>query len=416
MTVRRPEPDAAAIPAITSFAGCLHALRQPDLRQSLYDKAALMMSRVVVNLHGQEHRDRRGVEAVMFRRDVFLAYERNVLPLTLDETIAPFLARGKGDLVELGYRVMMNLTVDFTGIDRPLRTPEETGELLALLMDFSLAPALGQSRADDVEPKRVRIRQAMADFNTRFLKPSIARRRSLIDEMQAGRLRREDLPNDVLTALLLGQDKLAMSEEDWVQEGIFYVLAGAHTTIHSLTHAVHELLQWLQQHPEDRALVNDDPFFVQQCVFESLRLHPSSPVARRRALCPVALEEGVSLESGEEVAISLRAANRDRERFGADADRYNPHRKVKPGNFQYGLSMGHGVHACLGRHLAIGVDPKPGADPAEHQYGVVPLIVSALLRLGVQADRTDPPEQDGTVTRITWARYPFVFAPGTGSA
>ena len=74
---------------LSSFVGCVHALRQPDLRQSLYDQAGLMMSRVLVNLHGQEHRDRRSIESVMFRREIFLAYERNVLPQTLAETIAP---------------------------------------------------------------------------------------------------------------------------------------------------------------------------------------------------------------------------------------------------------------------------------------------------------------------------------------
>jgi len=38
---------------------------------------------------------------------------------------------------------MMNLTVYFTGIDRTERSAEETAELLRLLKEFSLAPALG---------------------------------------------------------------------------------------------------------------------------------------------------------------------------------------------------------------------------------------------------------------------------------
>ena len=397
---------------LSSFAGCVHALRQPDLRQSLYDEAGLMMSRVLVNLHGQEHRDRRSIESVMFRREIFLAYERHVLPQTLAETIAPALAAGKTDLVDLGYRVMMNLTVDFTGIDRPLRTVEETGELLRLLKEFSLAPALGQALGgEDVAPRKARIAKAMEQFDENFLQPSLARRRALIGEVEAGTRERDTLPNDVLMTLLQGQDKLQMTPLEWVQEGIFYVLAGAHTTIHSLTHGVHETMTWLEANPEDRDRVRSDPFFIQQCVYESLRLHPSSPVAKRRALCPMTLEEGIVLEEGDEVAVSLRSANRDVERFGADAGRFNPHRTVKQGNFRYGLSMGHGVHACIGRHLAIGVDPKPDTDPAEHQYGVVPLIVAALLKLGIAPDPDDVAEKDETITRITWARYPVLFDP-----
>jgi cytochrome P450 len=395
---------------VTDYAGCIHALRQPDLRQSLYDEAALMMSRVVVNLHGQEHRERRGAEASMFRRDIFLAYERDVLPRTLSETIAPALAEGRADLVDLGYRIMMNLTVDFTGIDRPERSLEETGELLRLLRAFSLAPALGQSVAGDVEDKKAAIRAAMRDFDARFLGSSIARRRGLIAQAESGEIDREALPNDVLTALLLHEDKLRLTQEEWVQEGIFYVLAGAHTTIHSLTHAMHELLTWLDAHPDERWRVEDDPFFVQRCVNESLRLHPSSPVAKRRALGEVRLADGTVLKPGEEVAINLRAANRDPAVFGPDAGRYDPFREVPAGHFRYGLSMGHGVHACLGRQLAIGVDPKPGADPATHQYGVVPLIVAALLRHGVRPDPQQPSHKDETITRITWASYPVVFA------
>nr|WP_047165928.1 cytochrome P450 [Sphingomonas sp. Y57] len=396
---------------VQSFGGCVHALRQADLRQSLYDEAALMMERAVVNLHGAEHRARRSVEAVMFRKDIFLHYEKNVLPQTLAETLAPFLAEGRGDLVEIGYRIMMNLTIDFTGVDRPLRSAEETGELLRLMKEFSLAPALGQSRDQaDVAEKKRRIALAMEEFRTRFLDPSLARRQALIDRCKAGEIDRAELPKDVLTALLLGRDELRMSDAEFVQEGIFFVLAGAHTTIHSLTHAVHEIWNWLIAHPEDVERVRSDPYFIQQCVYESLRLHPSSPVARRRALCPVTLNDGKIVEAGQEVAVNLRTANHDTELFGDDANRFNPHRAVRS-NFRYGLSMGDGVHACLGRHLAIGVDPKPGSDPDKHQYGVVPLIVAGLLRHGLQPDPSDPPEKDETITRITWARYPIIFRP-----
>lgn len=396
---------------VQSFGGCVHALRQADLRQSLYDEAALMMGRAVVNLHGAEHRARRGVEAVMFRKDIFLHYEKNVLPQTLAETLAPFLAEGRGDLVEIGYRIMMNLTIDFTGVDRPLRSAEETGELLRLLKEFSLAPALGQARDPaDVADKKRRIALAMEEFRTRFLDPSLARRQALIDRCKAGEIDRGELPKDVLTALLLGRDELGMSDAEFVQEGIFFVLAGAHTTIHSLTHAVHEIWNWLTTHPEDVERIRSDPYFIQQCVYESLRLHPSSPVARRRALCPVTLKDGEIVEAGQEVAVNLRTANHDVELFGDDANRFNPHRTVRS-NFRYGLSMGDGVHACLGRHLAIGVDPKPGSDPDKHQYGVVPLIVAGLLRQGLRPDPDDAPEKDETTTRITWARYPIIFKP-----
>ena len=396
---------------VTSYDECVHALKQPDLRQSLYDAAALMMSDVLVNLHGKEHRARRLVEGTIFRKDVFLHYEKNFLPRTLEETIRPFLDAGRGDLVDIGYRVMMNLTVDFAGIDRPERSHEETGELLRLLKEFSLAPALGQSLDHDIEPKKARIRKAMAEFDGRFFTPSRRRREALLAEVEAGRMDKDDLPDDVLMALILGQEKLQMTDEQFLQEGIFYMLAGAHTTIHSLAHAMHELFEWLDAHPEDTALLKDDPFFIQRCVFESLRLHPSSPVAKRRALCPVTMAQGDEVPEGDEVVVNMRQANRNPELFGENPDRYNPHREVTGGKTAYGLSMGYGMHACIGRNLAIGVEPRPNSTAEDHQYGTVPLIVESLLRYGVQRDPDGEPKKDETITRITWSEYPVVFKP-----
>lgn len=395
---------------VIDFAGCVAALREPNLRQSLYDEASLMMEHALVNLHGPAHRARRSAEAIMFRKDIFLELEKKVLPRTMAETLGASIASGKADLVDLGYRVMMNLTVDFTGIDRTERTAEETDELLRLLREFSLAPALGQSRPEDVADKRTRIAAAIADYEREFLGPSLTRRRALVDQWRAGEIDRDDLPRDVLTALLINDDKVTLTPEEWVQEGIFFTLAGAHTTIHSLSHAVHEIFEWLEHHPEDRERMRSDPFFIQQCVYESIRLHPSSPVAKRRALCPVLLDGGKRINTGEEVVIDLRQANHDKVRFGDDASRFNPHRHIA-GTFRYGLSMGDGMHACLGRHLAIGVDPKPGADVATHQYGLVPLIVEKLFKAGIQRDPDAAPQKDETVSRITWHHYPVIFRP-----
>ncbi|PEQ11298.1 hypothetical protein B2G71_17180 [Novosphingobium sp. PC22D] len=396
---------------MTTIDGCMHVLKSRDLRQALYDEAALMMEHALVNLHGAEHRARRNVEAKVFRKDVFLRYEKEVLPATLEETIAPYLEAGRGDLVDIGYRIMMNLTVDFTGIDRAERSAEETEELIRLLKEFSLAPALGQSRGDDVEDKKARIRAAMATFSERFLEPSIARRETLIADVEAGRLADDALPRDVLTMLLREREAIGLSEEALLQEGIFYVLAGAHTTIHSLSHAVHELLTWLDAHPEDIARLREDPFFIQQCVFESLRLHPSSPVARRRALCPVHLPEGEDIAAGDAVTANLYEANRDETIFGADAGSFNPRRHVEGKVAPHGVSMGMGMHACLGRNLAIGVEPRPGTSADDHQFGIVPLIVRALLQAGVRPDPEGKARKDETITRITWAEYPVLLRP-----
>ncbi len=399
---------------IDDFAGCVHALKQADLRQALYDEAEILMARAVVNLHGAEHRARREVEATVFRKDVFLHYEKVVLPQVLDETLAPFLAAGRGDLKEIGYRILLNLTVDFTGVERPERSAAETTRLLDLMREFSLAPTLGQSRLEDTGPLKARIGKAIGEFDNAFFRASLERRQGLLADVEAGRLLREALPRDVLMALVQAGGSLAMPRDEILKEVIYFLMAGAHTSIDALTHAVDDMLGWFAAHPGDRARLRRDPFFAQACVFESLRLNPSSPVAQRRALCPMDLG-GAEAAPGDLVVVNLHAANRNASLFGDNPDAFNPDRPPPVGQLPYGLSMGFGAHACLGRNLAVGVVARPGADPAQHQYGTVPLIVDALFRAGVAPDPERPPRRDETVTRAVWTDYPVVFAEESGS-
>jgi cytochrome P450 len=97
-------------------------LRRSDLRQALYDEGAILMRKVLVNLHGDEHLVRKRVVTKILRPAFFHFYEKNVFRPTLTQTLAPYVAAGKADLVDFGYRVMVNLTCDFAGIDRPARS------------------------------------------------------------------------------------------------------------------------------------------------------------------------------------------------------------------------------------------------------------------------------------------------------
>ena len=156
----------------------------------------------------------REVEATVFRKDIFLHYEKVVLPKVLEETLAPFLVEGRGDLKDIGYRILLNLTVDFTGIDRPMRTAEETTRLLAMMREFSLAPTLGQSRLEDTGPLKARIAAAIAEFDGAFFAASLQRRQQALANLEAGRITREDLPRDVLMALVQANATLGMPREE----------------------------------------------------------------------------------------------------------------------------------------------------------------------------------------------------------
>ena len=111
----------------------------------------VLMEKVLVNLHGNEHKSRRSVESKILQPNFFRWYEKEVFSKTLQETIYPYLKEGKADLVDLAYRILLNLTADFSGVDRPKKTAEETGRLLNLLRTFGKAATLGQAKGDKKE-------------------------------------------------------------------------------------------------------------------------------------------------------------------------------------------------------------------------------------------------------------------------
>ena len=75
----------------------LAALREPNLAQSLYDEGKVIMDKVLLTLHGDEHRVRRMLEFRVFRRSFFRYYETEVFPRALDDVLTPLVARGGCD-------------------------------------------------------------------------------------------------------------------------------------------------------------------------------------------------------------------------------------------------------------------------------------------------------------------------------
>ncbi len=400
--------------SVSRYDEAFATLRVRGLAQALYDEGAVIMEGVLLTLHGDAHRDRRRLENRVFRREFFRYYEREVIPRTIERTIAPFVARGCADLVVLGYRVTMNLTADFAGIDRPNQTPRETEALLALVVKFSEGATLVHSTRDH-EMVRAEVRDALGEFDRVFLQPSIARRRELLARMERGEIDESVLPGDVLTVLLRNQERLPLPEDLLLREIAFYLQAGSHSTANSVTHAMHDLFEWCDSHPEDIARLETEPLFLQRCIHESMRLHPASPVAWRKPMGRVALPSGQSVGDGDKVVVDMRAANTDPAVFGADATQFNPYRSLPRGVQPFGLTFGGGIHACPGQDLDGGTVPKPelhgasGAALEEHLFGAVFLLVESLRGLGARRDTVRPPERDARTERSNWGQYFVVF-------
>ena len=393
---------------VGTYAGATEALRHPQLVQALYDAGAAVMHKVLLTLDGDEHRARRMLENRVFRKEFLAYYEREVFPPTLASTLAPYIAAGRMDLIDFGRRVTMNLTADFAGIDRPEGSADETQALFDLVKTFSEGATLVHSTRVHAEVES-EVRDALVILESRFLRPSMQRRQALMASFARGEITEDELPRDILTVLMRNEDKVELPYDVLLREMAFYLQAGSHSTSNSLAHALHEIFLWCEKRPEDWQRVVDDRLFLQRCVHESLRLHPASPVAWRRPTCPVSMQGSEQLGDRDRIVIDLASANRDVAIFGADADEFNPARVIPRGHFPFGLTFSSGVHTCLGRDLDGGVVAKPDTDPAKHQYGLIALLISAMLDAGVRPDPDNAPVPDMHTQRSNWGSYPVVF-------
>lgn len=393
---------------VDGYQRAFNTLCDRRLVQSMYGECDELMERVLLTLHGDDHARRRALELRLFRRDFARYYEREVYPAVLAQTIEPYVAAGRADLPDFGFRVNINLSARIAGIDRNPHDGGETEALIAIVRKFSEGATLFHSTRDKAAVRR-EVAEALATFEARFLAPSRARREALLEAIAAGREPAEAAPRDILTVLLEHREQQGLDEPMIRREVAFFMQAATHSSANAMVHAFHEITTWCDAHPEDRERIARDPLFLQRCVHESLRLHPASPVAWRSAACPFSLETGADVEAGDSVVVELARANQDSEVFGADAAHFNPHRVIEGRVPPYALTFGVGVHTCFGRELAGGALPQADTDPETHHYGTLTSLLRSLFAHNARPDPAQPPELDPGTERKNWGRYPVLL-------
>jgi cytochrome P450 len=117
--------------------------------------------------------------------------------------------------------------------------------------------------------------------------------------------------------------------------------AGVETTYRSTGN----LLFGLLSDPEQLEAVRSDRSLIPQAIEEAVRWEAPLLVITRVATRDTELA-GMPIPAGSAVMPMLGAANRDEDRY-PDPDRFDVFRKQSPP-----ISWGHGVHLCLGMHLA----------------------------------------------------------------
>ncbi|MGF7238642.1 MAG: cytochrome P450, partial [Frankia sp.] len=122
---------------------------------------------------------------------------------------------------------------------------------------------------------------------------------------------------------------------------ITLVVAGHETTVNGIA----SVLWLLGAHPDIKQRLIDDPALIPNAVEEALRLE--SPVQMMaRTLTEDAEIDGIEMKAGDKVGLVWGAGNHDESKF-ADPDRFDIDRPANPH-----LAFGHGIHRCVGEHLA----------------------------------------------------------------
>ena len=153
-------------------------------------------------------------------------------------------------------------------------------------------------------------------------------------------------PADDLAGVLISsrdEDGSQLSETELVDTLILMISAGPETTVNLLDQVITALLT----HPEQRALVRSGEVPWTEVIEEALRWQaPVANLPLRYAVEDIDVD-GVTIGKGEAILAAYAAAGRDLSLHGDDADLFD----IRRANKEH-ISFGHGVHFCVGSHLA----------------------------------------------------------------
>jgi cytochrome P450 len=153
--------------------------------------------------------------------------------------------------------------------------------------------------------------------------------------------RREEPANDLISTLVAtNHDGAGLTDGEITGTCFLLLTAGNETT----TNLIANFANLLGTRPDLRKKLAEDPTLIAAATEEVLRLE--SPVqGLARTLTEDVTFGGKQLEAGQQALMLFASANRDEEKF-TDPDEFIMGRKEPT------LAFGHGVHYCLGAHLA----------------------------------------------------------------
>ena len=169
---------------------------------------------------------------------------------------------------------------------------------------------------------------------------SMLKLQSYFDEQMAERRRQRK--DDMMTVLIEAEvdgEKLDVNEI----RGFCNLLATAGNE--TVTKLLASAFYWLNEYPDQRRILAQEPQVIPNAVEEFLRFDPPSQYQGRTLTRDIELH-GTTLPKGAKVMLVNGASGRDERRF-PDPDRLDVKREI-----EFHLGFGYGRHVCLGAFLA----------------------------------------------------------------
>jgi cytochrome P450 len=248
-----------------------------------------------------------------FTQKALARWEDEIVGRVANELIDGFAADGKTDLVKtFTFPYPARIIAALLGL--PEEDFPQFQRWSISMLSFTINPERGKAAS-----------QALIDY----FKPILAAR---------GADPREDLISSLAAAEINGQ---RLADEDIYSFIRLLLPAGVETTYRSLG----TLLFALLSHPDQLDAIRAERSLIPQAIEEAVRWDAPLLNITRVATRDTELA-GVPIPQGSSVMPMLGAANRQEDRY-PEPDRFDIFRQAK-----VPISWGHGVHVCLGMHLA----------------------------------------------------------------
>lgn len=209
---------------------------------------------------------------------------------------------------------------------------------------------------------------------------------SILEHVKAMR-KDPDRARGVLQRLLTQEVDGGMMDDFTIASTLSVVLIGGTDTFPK---ALGATLHRLWRNPDQRRRVAADPTLAPAAFLEGLRIDTPTQMLGRTAIRETEYH-GERVRPGQKVLFLWASANRDEREFPSpdtfDIDRHPPRM----------LAFGHGVHMCLGKHVAL----------LEARVGLEEL----LARIPEYEIETGACERARTEFVQGWLRLPATFAP-----